>query len=245
MTPSHVVLHLLLCASVARADEHRSVPVRVTMTDRIGRTAFEQTFPIEQGSGREADIEFDMPFGIYLAQARAAGCSATQFASFMIGVNRSLTLSLQQGGSPPRPVPAIVEGTAPFEFSYAQPTVLVFPRGAKCGEPIGTPLDADVEMDNEAASYYALVYPNRALERNLPVTVVVRMNDSHGGYQYVRVPLSDELGYAYPWPALGQVNVGPDLIDEIAGKPEDTLICVRFSGTRVGGRALGTPPPKP
>ena len=235
MPLSHIVMHLALCNSVVRQDARRDVPVRVVLTDKLDRTAFDQKFKIEQGTTREAPIEFDIPFGVYRADIATPTCSAVRYMSVLPNVNRGVDVSLEEGKVQNPPVPAIVQGTAPFEFSYVQPTVMLFPRGLKCNDPIGDPLNVPLSMENEPDSYYATILASPVLEQNAPITVVVRLNDSHGGYQYVRVPMSDSVGLHTRWPAIGTVTISEGFIDEIAGKPEDTLICIHFLKTTESG----------
>ena len=236
MALSHIVMHVALCNSTAAQAASRDVPVRVVLTDKLDRVAFDQKFKIEQGTKREAPIEFDMPFGLYLVKIATPTCSGVQFLSVLADVNRGFPISLQEGRAQmPESAPAFVEGTAPFEFSYVQPLVMVFPHSVKCDGPIGDPIDANIQMDNEPNSYYATIYPSRVLEQNAPVTLVVRMNDSHGGYQYLRVPIGDNVGTPTRWPSIGQLNISAGLIDALASKPEDTLLCVRMMKTTVNG----------
>lgn len=235
MPLSHIVMHVSLCASTVRQAASRDVPVRVVLTDKLDRTAFEQKFSIERGTTGEAPLEFDIPFGIYRAVVTTPTCGSIQYFAVMAGVNRGVPISLQEGRPANPPVPAIVDGTAPIEFSYVQPTVMVFPNTVKCNDPIGDPLNVPIEMDTEADSYYATILPNPILSQNAPVNLVVRMNDSHGGYQYLRVPVGEAVGYETRWPALGQISISSALIDELAGKPEDTLICIHMMKTTVNG----------
>ena len=235
MPLSHIVMHVALCNSVIRQAANRDVPLRVVLTDKLDRTALDQKFIVERGTTRETPAEFDIPFGIYRAQVTSGACSGITYFGVLLDVNRGVPISLQEGRAQAPIVPALVEGTAPFEFSYVQPTVLVFPHTLKCNDPIPDPLPATIDMDNESNSYYALIYPTRALMQYVPITLVVRFSDSHGGYQYLRVPIGDAVGFVSRWPTLGQLNVSAPLIDELAGKPEDTLLCVRMTKTTVSG----------
>jgi hypothetical protein len=60
--------------------------------------------------------------------------------------------------------------------------------------------------------------------------VAVRLKDSHGGYNYIRVP-GEFLGMSLGWPSTGTFNVNEDVIDWIADKPEDTMLCPRLYKT--------------
>ena len=235
MPLSHIAMHIALCNSVAREAAHRDVPVRVVLTDKLGRTAFDQRFAVEKGTTGSAPVEFDVPFGVYKADISAASCATIQYFSVLADINRTVDVSLDEGRPRNPDPPAIVQGSSPFEFSYVQPTVLVFPKTLKCNDPIPDPLNADIHMQNSDTSYYASIYPNQVLAQNAPVVLAVRLNDSHGGYQYVRVPIGDAIGYRTPWPSIGQVSITPSLIDEIANKPEDTLLCLRMTKITVGG----------
>jgi hypothetical protein len=234
MDLSHVALHIALCNSVARAAQTRTVPVKILVVDKLNRPQLEQTFQVEAGSGKTARFEFDMPFGLYRltlnAKAGNSPCSAVEYFSVLTGHNRSLDVTLQDGRATHPQTPMLVDGESPFSFSYVQPTLVIFGKEVKCNGPVGNPVAADIRLVSDSDGYYASIYPNQALMQELPAVVAMQMKDSQGGYHYVRLP-----GQVYfsPWPSMIRFNVSEDVIDYVADKPEDTLLCPRMYKTTV------------
>lgn len=229
MALSHIVMHLALCKAAARLGPQAELPVRVVVTDKIKRDVIDQTARVLRYEGNTSSIEFDMPWGIYRAAVRMragrATCSGVQYFSVLADHNRSLTVQLQDGRVS-SPVPVLISGTAPFAFSYVDPTVVVFGTGTKCNGPVGTPLNANIAQVNDSDAYYASVYPSAVLAQDAPLMPAVRLTDSQGGYHYLRVP-GNFLTMSYVWPSAGQIDVTQNAIDYVAGKPEDTLLCPR------------------
>ncbi len=158
-------------------------------------------------------------------------CNGVQYFSVLQDHNRTLTVHMREGPADST-VPTLIQGTAPFAFAYVQPTVMVFPTSTKCNGPVGDPINAGIDQQSDSDGYYAYVYPGGGLPRNQPFVIAVRLTNSHGGYDYIRVPL-DFGGAAYSWPPVGQFNVTEDVIDYVADKPEDTLLCPRLYKTEV------------
>jgi hypothetical protein len=103
---------------------------------------------------------------------------------------------------------------------------MVFGGDTKCNGPIGTPIDAGIDQENDSDAFYATVYPNERLLRSRTMVVALRLTDSQGGYHYLRVP-TNFLGWSEKWPSSGRVDVNEDVIDLVQPKPEDTLLCPR------------------
>lgn len=206
--------------------------MRVVVTDKIDRSQVDQVFPIEHGTTDTTRAEFDLPFGVYRvamqAKAPHATCGDVEYFTVITDHNRTLNATLHPPGQVQSVVPTIIMGTAPFSFSYVQPTVLIFPKNTACNQQVGDPLQADIQMENDSDAYYALVYPGNSLAPQSYV-VAVRMKDSHGDYHYIRVPL--DVGIPSRWPSVGTFNVNEDVIDYVASKPEDTLLCPRLYKT--------------
>jgi len=236
MALSHIVMHFALCNSAALLGPQADLPVHIVVTDKIKRDVVDQTARVSRYEGNTSSAEFDVPWGIYRAsvQMRAGKttCSAVQFFSVQPDHNRSLTMHLQDGTNPAVIVPTIITGTAPFSFSYVQPTVMVFPGTTKCDGPIGDAVNADVDQEIDSDGYYASVYPSPALAGRGPYVVAVRLKDSQGGYHYIRVP-AEFLGMSPRWPSMGQFDVTEDVVDYVQDKPEDTLLCPRLYKTTV------------
>lgn len=235
MALSHLVLHVALCNAALRLKTQSELPVHVTITDRIGRDVVDQTVRAYRDNGNDVPVELDVPWGIFRAKVSAkAGrvtCGTTTYFAVLQDHNRTLDISLQQGGPPP-PVPTLIMGTAPFAFSYVQPTVVAFPGGQACDAAVGDPIDAGIVTLNDADGYYADVVPTAALMQHGPPVIAVRLTDSHGGYHYIRMP-AKALNYSDTWPSAAEFNVNEDSIDWVADKPEDTLLCPKIYGTMV------------
>ena len=233
MDVSHIALHVALCSSVAKASAARTVPLRVTVTDKLDRSQVDQTFQIEPGMGTKPRFEFDLPFGTYRiamsAKAAGAQCSGVDYFTVLSGHDRSLDVALNPG-RPPVIVPMLVNGESPFSFSYVQPTLMVFSKQTKCNGPVGNPLNADIRVQSDSDGYYASIFPNAALAQELPAVMAMQLKDSQGGFHYVRLPTDVQFTH---WPSLTNFNVSEDVIDYVADKPEDTLLCPRMYKTTV------------
>jgi hypothetical protein len=233
MALSHIVMHAALCNAALRLKTQSELPVRVVLTDRLNRDVLDQTFKAYRDNGNDVPLEFDVPWGTYRAvvttKAGRTPCGAVQYFTVLADHNRVLNVSLADG-SPKAPVPALVMGTAPFAFSYVQPTVVAFDKSVACNGPVGDPLDAGIQTQNDSDGYYASIMPNAMLAQHGPVVIAVRLTDSHGGYHYIRVP-AKILGYSGGWPSSANLNVNEDVIDYVADKPEDTLLCPKMYET--------------
>lgn len=229
MALSHIVMHLVLCSASARLKTQADLPVHVTVLDKVNHHLVDQVVRVSRTGAADGTAEFDVPWGLYLAQAslRAGGttCSESQFFSVLPNHNRELTVHLQNGNVGTL-VPTIIYGDIPSEFSYVEPQVVLFGKDTKCDEQIGTPIDAKIDQQNDDQAYYASVYPTPALVQNMPVTPAIRLKDSSGGYHYLRMP-ANFIGFTHRMPGLNELDIKDELVQFIAGKPEDTLLCMR------------------
>ena len=91
-------------------------------------------------------------------------------------------------------------------------------------------MNADIRLETDSDGYYASIFPSPALASVMPAVVAMQLKDAQGGFHYVRLP-----GQVYfsPWPSLLSFNVSEDVIDYVADKPEDTLLCPRMYKTSV------------
>jgi hypothetical protein len=235
MALSHIVMHFALCNAAARLGPQADLPVHVVVTDKINRDVIDQNVRVARYEGNTSSAEFDIPWGIYRAtatmRAGRATCTAVQYFNVPMDHNRTVTMNLRDGHVA-APVPTLINGTAPFAFSYVEPTVLVFPRDTKCNGPVGNPVNANIDQVTDSDGYYASVYPSAELAQGGPYVLAVRLKDSQGGYHYIRVP-AEFLGFSQRWPSMGTFNVTEDVIDYVADKPEDTLLCPRLYKTTV------------
>lgn len=234
MDLSHLALHVSLCNAVASAAAARSVPLQARVTDRLNRPQIEQVFQVEPGMGKTARFEIELPFGAYRiamsARVKNTTCSAVEYFTVLPNHNRSVTVALRDGPPPKPVVPMIVMGESPFSFAYVQPTLLVFGKQVKCNGPVGDPVSADIRVETDSDGYYASIFPNQALLQSLPAVVAMQLKDSQGGYHYVRLP--GAVAFT-SWPSQLTFNVSEDVIDYVADKPEDTLLCPRMYKTSV------------
>ena len=236
MALSHIVMHFALCNSASRLGASTDLPVHIVVTDKINRDVVDQTTRVSRYEGNTSSAEFDVAWGIYRTtvtmHAGHTTCSAVQYFAVQPDHNRTLTVSLQDG-NPPAPVPTLITGTAPFAFSYVEPTVMVFPgNSTKCNGPIGDPVNVNIDQETDNDGYYASVFPSPALATKGPFVLAVRLKDSQGGYHYIRVP-AEFLGMSPRWPSMGTFDVTEDVVDYVQDKPEDTLLCPRLYKTSV------------
>lgn len=229
MALSHIVMHVVLCSASARLKTQTNVPVHVTVLDKVNHHLVDQTVRVARTGAADSSTEFDIPWGLYLAQASmhvgGTTCSQSQFFSVLPNHDRELTVNLQNGNVGTL-VPTIIYGDIPTEFSYVEPQVVLFGKDTKCDEPLGTPLDVKIDQQNDGQAYYASVYPTPALLQNMPVTPAIKLKDSSGGYHYVRMP-KNFVSISHRMPGLNELDIKDDLVQFIAGKPEDTLLCMR------------------
>ena len=237
MALSHIVLHLTLCQAATRLKTGAAMPLSVSVTDRIDRPIVNQQFRLVRDFNNISSVEFDMPRGVYRLDAQASVgktmCSAEQYFAVIVDHNRSLNMTLQNGTHHPVPVPMLFTGTAPFAYAYAQPTIVFFDHNQQCKAPVGQPLDAELQLFNDADGYYGEVYPSPNLLAHEPVMVAVRLTDARGDYKYMR--LENAYIGASRWPGQISFNVDDGVMQYVAGEAEDTLLCPKLMKTSVGG----------
>ena len=234
MALSHVILHVTLCNAAIRQRAQTVMPMRVNVVDRVKRDIVDQEFRIVRESVNVATVSFDMPWGVYRAnidmKAGRAGCAASQFFAVVIDHNRTLNVTLQDAPVPLPVVPSLIFGAAPFAFAYVQPTVQIFDHSVKCNGPVGDPINADVVTQNDSDGYYATILPTRDLLPHMPLVIALRLTDSRGNYHYVRIP-TDFVAFGASWPNTGTLNADENVIDYVADKTEDTLLCPKMYKT--------------
>lgn len=226
---SHIVMHLTLCSAAARMKNQSSLPVHVVVVDKIDRRLVDKTVRVATSGAADSAAEFDIAWGVYQAHASvragAVQCSGSQFFSVIADHNRQLNMKLQNSIAG-MPVPVIIQGDVPAEYSYTQPEVVLFGKDTKCGAAIGSPIDASIDQEDDDQAFYASVYPTNSLMQSAPVTPALKLKDSVGGYHYVKVP-NDFIEFRTRRPGLAELDIKDELIQFIADKPEDTLLCLR------------------
>ena len=237
MALSHVILQVALCNSALKLKPETALPLHVVVTDRINRDVVDQKFQVVRENGNTVTVGVDVPRGLYRAKLalnyQRASCGGTVWFTVLADHNRTLSVSLQNGTGQIL-APAIVMGSLPFAFSYVQPTIVAFDKSVTCNGPVGDPLDAGIVTENDSDGYYANIFPNATLAQHAPPVVAVRMTDSHAGYHYIRVPtrFSRELNDPRGLSSL-EMDINEDVIDYVADKPEDTLLCPKGYVTEV------------
>lgn len=234
---SHIVLHLALCNAAVRLKTQTQMALHVSVTDRIHHAAVDQTFTAVREHVNVATVAFDMPWGVYRADvdlnAGKASCSATQFFGVVNGHDRTIGMTLQDKKAP-LAVPALVFGSAPFAFAYAQPTVVLFDsKTVKCDSEVPDPLQIGDATQNDADGYYATIYPTKDLFAHEPLLPAVRITDSRGDYHYIRVSKDFIRFSTMAWPSVGTFNIDDNAMQFIAASKEDTLLCPKMTETIV------------
>lgn len=229
---AHVVLHLGLCSSMAQAQPSATLPIRVKLIDRTGHTSLQQNFRVPRGSDPAKTVEFDIARGVYELQADSPkyGCGVSDFLSFLPDRNRAVSETLTSTAQR-SPVPLLLQGTAPLSFLYAKPTVVLFAKGTSCDKPVDDPLPANVRMENDRDSFYVSVTADANVQSRAGV-LALSLQTATGENHYVRIPFP--FVPQTVWPSTVQFNVTDDVMDFLAGKPVDTLLCPHMLKTSVG-----------
>lgn len=228
---SHLILHVALCRGPARLAA-QPVDLRVIMAYRISAPEMNRAFRVTRDDGGEAAVEFDAMQGVYLMKVtQSGGCGAEQFETVLSEHNREISIQL---GRPPLPAQtsALVAGGAPPSYSYVRPTIVYFAKPAACDAPIGTPLTDGITVINDLDAYYASVRPAVVLTDPKAYLVALRLRTATGGFHYVRVPV-DFPPSEQNWPTYQKMDVNANIIDFVATKPFDTLLCPRIMKTSV------------
>lgn len=235
---SHVILHVGFCNAIARTGPDTTIPIRVRLIDRIGRTQFDRVYRVDRGDDPAAIVEFDSAFGIYRLSIEAPKyrCSATDYLFFMSDHDRNITENLSDAPPPPPPTPALVSGTAPQSFLYVEPTFVLFPKSSvDCNKPVPQPLPSHIVVENDQDGYYAWWYSDAPAATSGPELLALRLRTPTHTYHYVRIPIPFPIPIPWGgWPTSIQLNIDEGMIDDLAGQPVDTLLCPKFWRTSAG-----------
>jgi hypothetical protein len=231
---SHVVLHLGLCAAIARTAPNTTIALRVRLVDRIGRPQIDRVFRVQRGDDPATVLEFDSSFGIYRLDVSAPkyGCSLQDYLFFIDGHDRSISETLNdRPGALLQPV--LLSGTAPQSFLYVQPTFVLFDKRAiTCNKPIADPLSSHIVVENDQDAYYAWFYSEPA-NAAVPQQLALRLRTPTHQYHYVRIPIPFPIPWS-GWPSSIQFNVTQEMVDVLAGEPVNTLLCPKLWRTSAG-----------
>ncbi|HEY4433211.1 MAG TPA: hypothetical protein VGM99_02310 [Candidatus Cybelea sp.] len=232
---SHVILHVGLCSSIARAPAAATIALHVRLTDRAGRRMVDRVYHFERGDEAESIVEFDSSFGMYridLATEKYR-CAGSDYLFFISGHDRAITEPLYDAPAPLPRTPLILSGTAPQSFLYVQPTFVLFDKAAvSCKKPIAQPLSEDIRIENDQDAYYVWLYPN---PQSAPSSqqLAMRLKTPTHQYHYVRLPVPFPVPWT-GWPSSIQFNVTEDMVDGLAGEATDTLLCPKLWETSAG-----------
>ncbi|MGC1381214.1 MAG: hypothetical protein WA814_09380 [Candidatus Baltobacteraceae bacterium] len=230
-----MILHVGLCGAIARAAPGTTVALHVRLSDRIGRSQVDRSYRFERGDDPQAIVEFDSAFGIYRLDLDAPKyhCSATDYLFFISGLDRSVTVSLNDGRAAP-PTPLLLSGTAPQSFLYVAPTFVLFDKSAvACDKPIAAPLDSRIVVENDQDGYYASFYSDASANSGAPELLALRLKTPTHQYHYVRIPIPFPIPWG-GWPNSIQFNVTQEMVDSLAGDPVNTLLCPKLWRTSAG-----------
>ena len=232
---SHVILHVGLCASAARAKPNATLAMRIRVVDRRNISRVAQEFRLERGDDDNPKVlEFDAPQGTYRLDVIAPkyGCSASDYLTFLPDHGRSVDISLANSSSPPSE-PLLIAGASPQSFLYVQPTfVLLDKNSAACDKPVGDPVPFQVNVENDQDAYYAALYSDPSIASHPPLQLALRLRTPTHQYHYVRVPIPFPMPWA-GWPSTVQFDVTQDEIDGLASQPVGTLLCLHLWETKV------------
>jgi len=210
------------------------VAVRVILQDRVGKSAIDQVFRVERRTANDTSVGFDVPWGVYrlLVETRSKpSCGDVDYFQVLPEHDRELTATLRERFSAPVSQ-ALITGTTPVSFAYIKPEFVVFDSQTSCNKPIGATLPEEVSTSLWQDAYYTTITPSHG---PLPPGAIaaVRLEDSHGGFHYVRLPIHLP-SRTQSWPEVWQFNIPDGVVDYVADKPEDTLLCPRIWETITG-----------
>jgi hypothetical protein len=232
---AHVILHVGLCAPIARTAPQTAVAMRVRLVDRRGVPQVQREFRFERGDDDNPKIaEFDAPQGTYRLDLNVSryGCNSSQYLTFLPDLSRSIDVTLDSAPTPPGQ-PLLIEGSSPQSFSYVAPTFVLLDKAtAVCNKPVGALVPFTVNVENDQDAYYATLYADPSLAARGPLQLALRLRTPTHQYHYVRVPIPFPMPWG-GWPSNVQFDVTQDDIDSLASQPVDALLCLHLWETKV------------
>ncbi|MEO6835654.1 MAG: hypothetical protein ABI231_07100 [Candidatus Tumulicola sp.] len=232
---SHAILHVGLCAAIARAKPETTIAMRVALLDRRKTPRVDRIFRFERGDDDNPKVaEFDVPQGTYRLDVSVPkyGCAATDYLTFLPDHIRSINETLTTGPAP-LVEPLLMEGASPQSFLYVAPTFVLLDKNATgCNKPVGDLVPSHVVVENDQDAYYAWLYSDPATAGPTPVQLALRLKTPTHQYHYVRVPIPFPMPWG-GWPSNVQFDVTQDEIDGLASQPVNTLLCLHLWETKV------------
>jgi len=232
---THIFLHVTFCAAIAAAPSGTEIPLHVVMLHHNGVSGYENVFRVER-EAQNAVVEFDITPGVYRLQidVQKYGCTRFAYLNVLEGVNRKVSLTLDNPPpQPPEPV-ALVDGTAPQSFVYLRPTFVLFDSSLACGQPITTPLPVRTDVEYDQGSYHLWLHDDPALLAKAPLVAALRLQTPTSTAHYIRVKISFPSPWG-GWPNVFRLNVTEDMVDGLATESVDTLLCPKVWTTSVPG----------
>jgi hypothetical protein len=229
----HIILNIGLCKAIARLTPQTNVAMRLTVTDKINRAEIDKVVHFQRGTGFSGRVEFDSSWGTYRIAMSVPkyGCTGIDFIQILPDHDRSMNTQLVDGAANGT-APVLVLGALPQSFSYVKPAVVMFPLTLRCNAQVPDPQTSGIDNELEQDAYYAAIRTPAIYHQPLAATLAVQLQDSSGGYHYIRVPW--KFGSGYTWPSVGTLNIDDGLLDWAAQQTEDILLCPRFYGTTTG-----------
>lgn len=229
----HIILNIGLCKAIARLPARTNVAMRLTVTDRVNRAEINKVVQFQRGTGPNGRVEFDSSWGTYRITMSVPkyGCNGIDYIEILPDHDRSLNTDLVDGQ--PDPIaPVLIVGSLPQSFAYAKPSVVMFPVTLRCNAAVPDPQTTGIDNELEQDAYYAAIRTPALYHQPLAVTLAVQLQDSSGGYHYVRMPW--KFGAGYNWPSIGKLDIDDAVLGWVAQQTEDILLCPRFYGTSTG-----------
>lgn len=232
---AHVILQIALCSAALHAAPESQITVNVHAVDRTTRLTVDRTFSVERGYEPKKVEELDLQWAVYRMRVTVPKyrCAADAYVVALPDTTRTMTVNLNDGDAKTPPPTMMVAGKAPESFLYAKPTyVLLEKNAAVCDKPIAPLLPMKIEVENDPDGYYAALYPDPSMPHTA-TQLAMRLTTAAHQYHYVRIPLGFVTDWR-GWPQTIQFNVSEGMIDELAGKPVDTLLCPKLWETSAG-----------
>lgn len=235
---AHVILHVALCNSVAKAAPETTVAMRVSLSFRVGAPQFDQVYKFQRGTGQEAVVEFDIARGEYRLRLDVPkyNCSGTDLLDFLSDHNREITEALGDTSAPSVEPLMLLEGAAPMSFRYVRPTFVLFDGSLTCNQPVGTPLASPIDVENDGDAYYVRLHLDPSFLTQKPV-LSLRLRTPTGLYHFIRVGVPFPLVWR-GWPDNLQFDISEDALDSLATEKTDTLLCPKLFRSSVSGEPM-------
>lgn len=232
----HVALHLSLCSAITKKAAETPVAIHVRLLDQQNHTNFEKTFTVTRGYEDTRVVEFDTERGTYhlFVDVPKFHCSANDYPTFMVDVNRNSMSETLVPGVAPDLHPMLLSGSIPQSFVGEEPQFVFFDKATTgCNKPVGDVLPGNVKIDYDQEAYYASIFPDPAIEAKDSVYMALRLRTPQKEYHYIRIPMPYPVPW-YGWPSIIRMNLAEEELTQLSHDPIDTLLCPKFLKTSIG-----------